>query len=256
MNTLRPLIQEILHLNHQEFTKVEPIVREAMNTGVQDLDYLERISEPLENILLASGIGQELYDEFLDYIASFNPQKAKEYRDFYDDLSGVYDDLVAEAANFAKEFHKGQVDKAGVDYFEGHLTTVGGAGQDWKEKIVGFLHDVAEDTAHSVDEIVKILKDKSNGILKDEDAEEISKALYLLNANTASSREEYIERIKESFIATKVKLNDLSHNMDISRLPNPTEKEMERIKRYRREYRQALGYLGNVAWEWDESEIE
>jgi hypothetical protein len=77
----------------------------------------------------------------------------------------------------------------------------------------------------------------------------------LLNSNTASSREEYIARIKESFIATKVKLNDLRHNMDISRISNPTDKDMERTKRYRREYRKILEYLGSVAWEWDEDKL-
>jgi len=250
------LLKKVEQLNRQELSKLEPIVRKAIASGVQDLDYLERLIEPLEDILFASGLGQELYDEFLNYVESFNPQKAKEYRDYYDEYNGVYDDLVAEAANLAKEFHKGQVDKQGVDYFEGHLTTVGNAGHNWKQKIVGFLHDAAEDTAHTIDEIVQILKDKSNGILKDEDAQEISQALNLLNSNTASSREEYIARIKENFIATKVKLNDLSHNMDISRIFNPTDKDIERTKRYRREYRQVLEYLGPVAWEWDEELIK
>ena len=250
------LLKKVEQLNRQELSKLEPIVRKAIASGVQDLDYLERLIEPLEDILFASGLGQELYDEFLNYVESFNPQKAKEYRDYYDEYNGVYDDLVAEAANLAKEFHKGQVDKQGVDYFEGHLTTVGNAGHNWKQKIVGFLHDAAEDTAHTIDEIVQILKDKSNGILKDEDAQEISQALNLLNSNTASSREEYIARIKESFIATKVKLNDLSHNMDMSRISNPTDRDIERTKRYRREYRQVLEYLGPVAWEWDEELIK
>ena len=170
-------------------------------------------------------------------------------------MNGVYDDLMQTAADMAKEYHKGQVDKQGVDYFEGHLTSVGNAGHDWKEKIVGFLHDVAEDTPHTVNEIVQTLKDKSNGVLKDQDAQEIADALNLLNSDTASSREEYIARIKDSFIATKVKINDLIHNMDISRISAPTDKDMERIKRYRREYRQVLEYLGPVAWEWDEDEI-
>jgi (p)ppGpp synthase/HD superfamily hydrolase len=133
--------------------------------------------------------------------------------------------------------------------------TVGNAGDNWKEKIVGFLHDAAEDTPHTIDEIVWLLKDKSKGILKDDDAREITEALNLLNSNTASSRKEYIARIKESFIATKVKLNDLRHNMDISRISNPTDKDMERTKRYRREYRQILEYLGPVAWEWDEDKL-
>jgi len=249
------LIKKINHLNRQEFARIEPITRQAMASGIQDMDYLEKILDALDNILFSSGIGQELYDEFLNYIESFNPKFVKRYREYNDERDGVYDDLIIEAADMAKEFHKGQVDKQDVDYFEGHLTTVGNAGHDWKEKIVGFLHDVVEDTTHTVDEIIQRLKDKSKGILKDEDAQEIHQALSLLNANTASSRDEYIARLKENFIATKVKLNDLSHNMDISRISNPTEKDLERIKRYRREYRQVLEYLGPVHWEWDEDEI-
>ena len=109
--------------------------------------------------------------------------------------------------------------------------------------------------SNTVDEIVQILKDKSNGILKEEDAQEIKKALNLLNSNNASSREEYIAGIKDSFIATKVKLNDLRHNMDLSRISNPTEKDKNRTKRYRMEYRQVLEYLGTVAWEWDKDDV-
>jgi (p)ppGpp synthase/HD superfamily hydrolase len=227
-----------------------------MALGIQDLDYLDKITDPLYDIVLSSGIGRELYDEYLIYVESFNPQRAKEYRDHDDELNGVYDDLVDKATELAQEYHKGQVDKQGVDYFKGHLTTVGNAGHNWKEKIVGFLHDAAEDTSHTVDEIVQTLKEQSSGVLKDEDAQEIYEALNLLNANTASSREEYIARIEDSFISTKVKLNDLRHNMDISRISNPTDKDRERIKRYRREYRQVLEYLGTVAWEWNEDEIE
>jgi len=91
--------------------------------------------------------------------------------------------------------------------------------------------------------------------LKEEDAQEIKKALNLLNSNNSPSREAYIAGIKNSFIATKVKLNDLKHNIDLSRISNPTEKDMERTKRYRREYRQVLEYLGPVAWEWKEGEV-
>jgi len=243
------LLKKMDRLNKKELDKIEPIIRQAMASGIHDLNYLERITDPLYDIVISSGIGRKLYTEYLDYIESFDPQRAKEYRDHDDEMNGVYDDLISKAADLAKEFHRGQVDKQGIDYFEGHLTTVGNAGYNWKEKVVGFLHDAAEDTPHTVDEIVQTLKEKSNGILKDEDAQEIYDALSLLNANTASSREEYIARIKESFIATKVKLNDLTHNMDISRISNPTNKDMERVKRYRKEYRQVLEYLGPVAWE-------
>ncbi|MDR2562606.1 MAG: phosphohydrolase [Prevotellaceae bacterium] len=161
-------------------------------------------------------------------------------------MNGVYDDLIQVAADLAQEYHKGQKDKAGADYFEGHLSEVGNAGYNWKEKIVGFLHDVAEDTQISVDEIVQTLKEKSEGLLKDSDAQEIHEALNLLNSKTASTREEYIARIKKSSLAIHVKLNDLKHNMDISRIANPTNKDLERIERYRKEYLQVLEYLGPI----------
>jgi len=254
-NQLIKMLQESQRLCEQKLAMIEPEIRQAIDSGSQDIDYLERITDPLRDIVFSFGVGQELYDEYLNYVETFNSQKAKEYRDHDDDMNGVYDDLVIVAAEMAKEFHKGQVDKVGVDYFEGHLSTVGNAGHNWKEKVVGYLHDAAEDTSHTVDEIVQILSEKSNGILKDEDAQEIRQALNLLNSNNSTSRKAYIAGIKESFIATKVKLNDLRHNMDLSRISNPTEKDMERTKRYRREYRQVLEYLGTVAWDWQEGEV-
>ena len=52
-------------------------------------------------------------------------------------------DIVQCAAVLACELHKGQVDKAGVDYFTGHLTTVAKMGSTWKEQVVGYLHAVS-----------------------------------------------------------------------------------------------------------------
>jgi hypothetical protein len=62
----------------------------------------------------------------------------------------------------------------------------------------------------------------------------------LLNSKTAASRYEYIARLcrSKNKIAAKVKLNDLKHNMNISRIENPTEKDFERVERYRKEYEQ------------------
>lgn len=54
--------------------------------------------------------------------------------------------------------------------------------------------------------------------------------------HTASSREEYINRISRNSLALKVKLHDLRNNMDISRIPEPTEKDYARLERYKKEY--------------------
>ncbi|HIR38213.1 MAG TPA: hypothetical protein IAC93_07565 [Candidatus Limisoma gallistercoris] len=60
----------------------------------------------------------------------------------------------------------------------------------------------------------------------------------LMNSHTAANREAYINRFRNNTLAIIVKLNDLRHNMDISRIPNPTEKDIARAARYRREYSQ------------------
>ena len=48
-------------------------------------------------------------------------------------------ELVRCAAALARQLHKGQVDKAGVDYFSGHLTIVAKMRQTWQEQVVGYL---------------------------------------------------------------------------------------------------------------------
>lgn len=174
------------------------------------------------------------------------------------------------AARLAESLHKGQVDKAGKDYFTGHLSAVGGSGAGWKEKVVGFLHDAAEDTGHTVKEVITALKkgeqewfryperrgwiynyaflysllmpEKTPGLsdisllLTEEEWVEVAEALNLMNSRTAESRQAYIARFKGHRLAIKVKLNDLRHNMDLSRLPHPSEKDFVRLARYRKEY--------------------
>ena len=117
IDQLVKLLKNLQRLSEQELAKIEPIIRQAIASGVQDFDYLDRITDPLYSIVLSSGVGRELYDEYLAYVESFNPQRAKEYRDHDDELNGVYDDLVDRAAEMAQEYHKGQVDKQGGGCF-------------------------------------------------------------------------------------------------------------------------------------------
>jgi hypothetical protein len=243
VDSLLPVIKEVQRLQKQQLKQLKPIVHDAITSKVQDEKYLCRLADSLSEMVNFAGIGDKLYNELLDYISTFNPETAKWYRESDKEMNGIYDPVIEVASEMAMNFHTGQKDKAGIDYFEGHLTFVGNAGNNWKEKIAGFLHDVAEDTPHTVEEIMQILKVRSNGVLSEEDAREIETALNLLNSTTATSREEYIARIKNSSLATRVKLNDLKHNMDISRIPNQTQKDLDRLARYEKEYRQILGYL-------------
>ncbi|MDE6562350.1 MAG: phosphohydrolase [Muribaculaceae bacterium] len=182
--------------------------------------------------------------------------------------------IVYAAGLVAKDLHKGQHDKGGHDYFESHLLKVASAGFDWKEKVVGFLHDAAEDCYVTVEDVVKMLDVKVAEVvdnpkgswweeewwdewmedidvypcevthsITDEEREELKNALNLLNHHTAPSREEYIARISENRLALKVKMNDLKNNMDLNRIPQPTEKDLARIERYEKEYQKLLNVL-------------
>ncbi len=84
--------------------------------------------------------------------------------------------------------------------------------------------------------------------ITDEERAELQNALNLLNHHTASTREEYIERIANNRLALKVKMHDLENNMDISRIPHPAEKDLARIERYKKEYQKLLNELRK---DWD-----
>ena len=144
--------------------------------------------------------------------------------------------IVQSAADIACQLHKGQKDKAGVDYFTGHLSAVTKMGNTWQEQVVGYLHDASEDTPNSVEEVLNLLDEKLESPLSEADREELTTALRLLNHHLSPDRETYIQRIKSNALATKVKLHDLMHNMDLSRIPNPTQKDCERVERYKSEY--------------------
>ena len=144
--------------------------------------------------------------------------------------------IVQCAAALACQLHRGQVDKAGVDYFTGHLTAVAKMGSTWQEQVVGYLHDASEDTPNSVEQVLNLLDEKLECPLSDSDREELTVALRLLNHHFAPDRETYIQRIKRNALAKAVKMHDLTHNMELSRLPNPTRKDYERVERYKKEY--------------------
>lgn len=244
---------EINKLNEKELELLTPHVDKIINTQLQDISQIESLLDRLFELVLFE-TGEDTYNRLLEYLSTFNLSLAQQIQENDNDFLGKYDHLVEEARLLAQHIHMGQKDKAGVDYFSGHLTTVGESGCTWKDKIVGYLHDAAEDTEYSVEQIMEMIQTKCNGEIMEPHFSEIREALNLLNSKTATSREEYISRIKNSKIATRVKLNDLTHNMDISRIPEPTAKDLERLKRYKKEYRTILEYLGPVSWDWDDSD--
>ena len=128
-------------------------------------------------------------------------------------------DLLRLAERYATEKHMGQVDRAGVPYVE-HPRTVAGMLDGETERIVAWLHDTVEDTDATIDEIRRLFGD------------EVAVAVDHLTRRKGEPYMNYIRRVKENELARKVKLADLEHNMDLSRLPVVTEDDALRRMKY------------------------
>lgn len=136
-------------------------------------------------------------------------------------------ELIKTALEIAKKAHKGQVDKANVDYIF-HPITVALLCSSAKAKAVALLHDTLEDTDVTYDELVnKVGKDVADTVK------------LLTNDGNRGTYLEYVQSIKDSGnkFAIEVKKADLTMNMDLSRINNPTEKDIERIEK---KYKPAL----------------
>ena len=77
--------------------------------------------------------------------------------------------------------------------------------------------------------------------------EKILAAVQAITQNEGESKTNYINRVKKNPLAIRVKLNDLEDNMNIRRLPRITEKDVKRLKKYLRIYRQLLGEVSKVS---------
>lgn len=140
--------------------------------------------------------------------------------DLFEELEGEDEFNILLAKNIAKSVHKGQVDKAGVDYFSGHLTSVANGVNNNKAKVVAYLHDSLEDTPLKAKELLKVF-DK-----------EIVKAVKVLTKPKNVKYLTYIRNVKTNSLAKEVKLSDLRNNSDLSRLPKITEKDLQRKEKY------------------------
>jgi len=128
---------------------------------------------------------------------------------------------IEKALEVAKRAHRGQKDKAGVDYIL-HPLAVAGMLETEKEKTIALLHDVVEDSNITLDDL------KSMGF--DDDVIQAVKVL----TKDGSEYSEYLQRVKINTLTRTVKIADLSHNMDLSRIPNPTEDDYQRIEKYKK----------------------
>ena len=133
------------------------------------------------------------------------------------------------AFEIAKTAHAGQTDKAGLDYILHPLQVAAEMTTD-EEKAVALLHDIIEDTDVTASELL------AKG-LPDNVVEAVEALTKKHNQNYAA----YMAGVKKNRLATAVKLADLKHNSDLSRLEKITQKDRERAEKYRK----AIEYLSD-----------
>ncbi|MBR2832827.1 MAG: GTP pyrophosphokinase [Bacilli bacterium] len=131
----------------------------------------------------------------------------------------IYTKNVKKAINIAYSAHMGQNDKFGIPYVFHPVHLAESMGNE-SECIVAILHDVVEDTSVT-------FKD-----LEQEFSKEVIDALKLLTHDKKVPYEKYIYNLKDNPIAKKVKLADLIHNSDITRLEKITVRDKIRNKKY------------------------
>jgi GTP diphosphokinase / guanosine-3',5'-bis(diphosphate) 3'-diphosphatase len=129
-------------------------------------------------------------------------------------------DSITLAINLAQHIHASQVDKAGKPYID-HPLRVMQCMDGVAEKIVAVLHDAVEDSDLTLEDL------KQMGF-----SEEVVTAIAAITKQADEDYERYLARVIANPIAVKVKIADMTDNMDMSRLPNPTDKDWDRLQKY------------------------
>lgn len=123
------------------------------------------------------------------------------------------------AQAIARKAHAGQTDKAGAPYIE-HPTHVAAQVNGDKAKATAWLHDVVENTPTTFDDL------RAAGVEDD-----VIGALELLTHDKSVPYLDYASNLKHNALARTVKLADLAHNSDLSRLAKATEADRQRVQK-------------------------
>ena len=135
--------------------------------------------------------------------------------------------MLDRAIQIAVQAHAGQKDKGGNPYIL-HPIRVMMSVSGINEKIVAILHDVVEDSDWTFD-----------ALLKEGFSSEIIEALKsVTKTSEQEDYESFIRRAKANAIGRKVKIADLKDNLDVTRIPELSDKDIQRIEKYVRALKQ------------------
>lgn len=139
----------------------------------------------------------------------------------------IYTKLTKKALKLCFEAHKDQTDKTGLPYVF-HPFHLAEQMNDEYTTICALLHDVVEDTDYTIDD----LKNMGFPI-------EVLEALKLLTHDPSVPYMDYVVALSDNEIAKSVKMADLRHNSDLTRLDVVDEWAIKRNEKYKK----ALEYL-------------
>jgi (p)ppGpp synthase/HD superfamily hydrolase len=128
--------------------------------------------------------------------------------------------MLDKAIQCAVKAHAGQKDKAGTPYIL-HPLRIMMKMENQDGMIAAVLHDVVEDSSMTLADL------RAEGF-----SEEVIAAVDHLTRREGEAYEIFINRLRHNPLAVKVKLADLEDNMDIRRIENVTERDIERIQKY------------------------
>lgn len=139
----------------------------------------------------------------------------------------IYTHLTNEAMKIAYAAHHGQVDKGGIPYIF-HPYHLAEQMPDEYTTCVALLHDVVEDTDVTIDDLAKVFP------------KEVVEAVAMMTHGENEPYLEYVKRVSTNPIARIVKLADLRHNSDETRMENADEVT---LAYFREKYRKAFELL-------------
>ena len=127
------------------------------------------------------------------------------------------------AIQIAVEAHAGAKDRGDKAYILHPISVMMRCETD-EEKIVAILHDVVEDTDWTFEAL------REEGF-----SETIIEALKTVTKHSEDEDyDEFIQRSLKNEIGRKVKIADLKENLDVTRIGELTDKDLERINKYKR----------------------
>lgn len=137
----------------------------------------------------------------------------------------IYTPLTKKALRISFDAHKNQIDKSGMPYVY-HPFHLAEQMEDEYSVCVALLHDVVEDTDYTLTDLIEA------GF-----PAPVTDAIALMTHDDAVPYMDYVKKLRNDPIARAVKLADLRHNSDLSRLDVIDDRALERAEKYKKAIR-------------------